>query len=105
MAVRRSVQNEAALRQFGSNLVRWRKTLGLTQELTAERAGITRATLRSIERGEGTARMDNLFMVLRVLGQADAVLSATDPLNSELGRMLADERLPQRVRRPKTMVV
>jgi transcriptional regulator with XRE-family HTH domain len=98
VAQRRSLKTERDLVRFGDNLLRWRKLHGLTAQLVAERAGVTRATLRSIERGEGTARLENVFAVLRVLGQSEAVIAATEPMNTDLGRANAGELLPQRVR-------
>lgn len=98
MSKLRSVRTERDLRVFGANIARMRKIQGVTAELLAERAGVTRATLRSVERGEGTARLDNVMAVLRVLGQSEAVVQATDPMTTDLGRLHADESLPQRVR-------
>lgn len=98
MATRRSLANERDLRVFGESIARWRKVLSLTAETAAERAGVTRATLRSIERGDGTARLENVFMVLRVLHLTEAVLAATDPLNTDVGRARLTELLPRRVR-------
>jgi transcriptional regulator with XRE-family HTH domain len=46
----------------------------------AERAFITRETLRNIETGIGTPRIDSLFAVLSALGIADAVVTAIDPI-------------------------
>ena len=102
MSKLRSVRTERDLRAFGANVARMRKIQGVTAELLAERAGVTRATLRSIERGEGSARLENVMAVLRILGQSEAVVQATDPLNTDLGRLHADESLPQRVRVPRT---
>lgn len=98
MANVRSIRTERDLRAFGENVARMRKVQGITAALLADRAGVTRATLRSIERGEGAARLENVMAVLRVLGMSDAVVHATDPLTTELGRLRADEALPQRVR-------
>ena len=97
MAVR-SRMLDADLTRLGENLVRWRKLRGLTAEMVAERAGVARATLRSIEHGAGTARLDNVFAVLRVLGISDLVLTAADPLTTDVGRASADRALPERVR-------
>lgn len=102
MSKLRSVGTERDLHAFGANLARMRKIQGVTAELLAERAGVTRATLRAIERGKGTARLDNVMAVLRILGQSEAVVEATDPLNTDLGRLLTDERLPKRVRVRRT---
>ncbi len=43
------------LRLTGEQIVTWRKLQGLTAEQVAERAGISRNTLRSIEQGTGNA--------------------------------------------------
>lgn len=101
MASRTSVRTARELRAFGANIQRWRKIHGLTAQLLADRAAITRATLRSIEHGDGTARLENVFAVVRVLGLSDALIAATDPMSTDLGRLRADEQLPQRVRMPK----
>jgi transcriptional regulator with XRE-family HTH domain len=95
---RRSARTERDLARFGDNILRWRKIQGLTAAMVAERAGITRDTLRSIERGDGAPRLENAFAVLRVLGQTESVITATEPLNTELGRVNSAQSLPQRVR-------
>ncbi|GAA1861030.1 helix-turn-helix domain-containing protein [Myceligenerans crystallogenes] len=86
------------LASFGEHVRTWRKIHGLTAQLVADRAGITRTTLRSIENGTGTVSLENTLAVLRVLGVADAVVGATDPLTTDLGRFHAERALPQRVR-------
>jgi len=87
-----------ALVDLGGHLRTWRKLNGLTAALAAERAGISRQTLRGIETGAGTASTENLLRVLRVLGTLPAVVAATDPLGTDIGRLRADQALPQRVR-------
>ena len=62
------------------------------------RAGISRDTLRAIEQGKGTANTENLFRMLRILGILDGVVAATDPYQTDVGRLRADEVLPRRVR-------
>lgn len=93
----RTVRDLAAL---GEHIRTWRKIHGLTAQLVADRAGITRTTLRSIETGAGTASLANTLAVLRVLGVADSVVGASDPLTTEMGRFHAERALPQRVRVP-----
>jgi transcriptional regulator with XRE-family HTH domain len=89
------------LARLGDNLTRWRKISGLTARLTAERAGISTDTLRAIEHGTGSPSLENVMRVLRVLGRCDAVLNATEPLNDDYGRMVANRALPKRVRLPR----
>ena len=87
-----------ALRVMGTHVSNWRKLQRLTAVQVAERAGISRDTLRAIEQGKGTASTENLFRVLRILGILDNVVAAADPYQTDVGRLRADEILPRRVR-------
>ena len=87
-----------ALRVMGTHVSNWRKLQRLTAAQVAERAGISRDTLRAIEQGKGTASTENLFRVLRILGILDNVVAAADPYQTDVGRLRADEILPRRVR-------
>lgn len=98
MVGRTPSQVARALADLGAHVRTWRKLNGLTAALAAERAGINRQTLRDIETGTGTVNSENLLRVLRVLGILLAVVAATDPLSTDVGRLRADQALPQRVR-------
>src|SRR5208283_5394213 len=87
-----------ALRVMGTHVSNWRKLQRLTAAQVAERAGISRDTLRAIVLGNGTATTENLFRVLRILGILDGVVAAADPYQTDVGRLRADEILPRRVR-------
>lgn len=87
-----------ALRVMGTHVSNWRKLQRLTAAQVAERAGISRDTLRAIEQGKGTASTENLFRALRILGILDDVVAAADPYQTDVGRLRADEILPRRVR-------
>jgi transcriptional regulator with XRE-family HTH domain len=87
-----------ALRVLGEHVSNWRKLQRLTAAQVAERAGVSRDTLRAIEQGKGTASTENLLRVLRVLGELDSVIMAADPYQTDVGRLRADENLPKRVR-------
>lgn len=93
-----SVSVERALREFGRHVATWRRLERLPVQLVAERAGISRDTLRAIETGRGSVSLENCFRVLRILGVMDGVVRAADPYETEVGRRRADEILPQRVR-------
>lgn len=86
------------LRLLGERVATWRKLQRLTAAQVAERAGISRDTLRTIEQGKGTASTENLLRVLRILGILDPVLDAADPYQTDVGKLRADEILPKRVR-------
>jgi transcriptional regulator with XRE-family HTH domain len=83
---------------LGEHVSTWRKLQRLTAAQVAERAGISRDTLRTIEHGMGTASTENLLRVLRVLGILDPVISSSDPYLTDVGKLRADEVLPKRVR-------
>lgn len=83
----------------GQHLTAWRKLNGLTAEQVAERAGISRGTLRRLERGAPTVGLDVFLNVARVLGPLDDFVSSLDPYETDLGRARADQALPKRVRR------
>ncbi|MGA1836850.1 helix-turn-helix transcriptional regulator [Herbiconiux sp. 11R-BC] len=84
---------------IGENLTAWRKLQGLTAEQLAERAGMSRGTLRKIEQGDPGVSLEGFLSVASSLGLLDQIAKATDPYETDLGRARADEVLPQRVRR------
>jgi transcriptional regulator with XRE-family HTH domain len=86
------------MRQVADGVRGWRKLRGLTQAQLADRAGVTRGTLSRLEQGDGGVSVENLLRVLRALGILDAVPEALDPYETDVGRLRADEQLPQRVR-------
>lgn len=87
-----------ALRDFGSHVQVWRKLRGLTQAQLAERAGVTRRTVSRMERGDGEVRIEILLRIAHALGVLDRLPRALDPYKTAVGRLRADEQLPQRVR-------
>jgi transcriptional regulator with XRE-family HTH domain len=89
---------ERGLRVLGEHVSTWRKLQRLTAAQVADRAGISRDTLRTIEHGTGRASTENLLRVLRVLGILDPVIAASDPYQTDVGKLRADEILPKRVR-------
>lgn len=84
--------------EFGGHVRGWRMVLGLTVQQVAERAGITRTTLRKIETGDPSVSFRNVAQVLRALGVLDQVVEAIDPLGSNIGRLRADSLTKKRAR-------
>jgi transcriptional regulator with XRE-family HTH domain len=85
------------LRQVGEHLATWRRLRDLTAAEVADRAGVGVSTVLRLERGQG-ATLENLLRVARALGVLDSLATALDPYATDVGRLRADEALPQRVR-------
>jgi transcriptional regulator with XRE-family HTH domain len=87
------------LAAMGENIKLARLRRKLSAEQVAMRAGISRPTLVSIEKGVDSVSMGSYFMVLRILQlEEDFLLLAKDDV---LGRRLQDLRLVTKQRAPK----
>ena len=67
----------------------------------AERASISRTTLNKIEKGNLGVALGHYATVLFVLGMIERLADIADVRNDQLGLDLAEEFLPQRIRRPR----
>jgi len=99
MARKTTIQHPSVgrlLRELGENIRLARLRRGFSMQLVAERAGMSRTTLRAIERGEAGVTLGAYANVLHSLGlHEDLGLIARD---DELGRKLQDAGLPARRR-------
>ena len=84
--------------ELGEHVRGWRMVLGLTAQQVAERADITRDTLRRIESGNPNVSFNSVAQVFRALGVLDRVVDTVDPLNSDIGRLRADRLTRRRAR-------
>lgn len=89
---------DGQLAAFGAHIRGWRMVLGLTAQQVAERADITRDTLRKIETGDAGVNFRSVAQVLRALGVLDGVVEAVDPLGSDIGRLRAGNLAKKRAR-------
>ncbi|MDP3983678.1 MAG: helix-turn-helix transcriptional regulator [Acidimicrobiia bacterium] len=60
--------------RFGQRIRLLREGLGLSQEALAEKAGIHRTYVSSVERGERNVGLDNILRLARALGVPAAAL-------------------------------
>lgn len=87
------------LTALGENIRFARLRRKLSAEQVAERANITRVTLRNIENGSPSVAMGHYFQVLFVLGlEKDLLKVAADDI---LGRKLQDAEMTIKERAPK----
>ncbi len=102
MAAKTALQHPSVSRLLGElgervRLARLRR--GFSQQLVAERAGMSRTTLRAIERGAAGVTLGAYANVLHCLGlHEDLALVAGD---DELGRKLQDAGLTTGKRAPR----
>jgi DNA-binding XRE family transcriptional regulator len=90
-----------ALRKLGSDMRDARRRRRIPAEIVAARASISRTTLVKIEKGEAGVAIRNYATVLFVLGMTDRLADLADSRNDAVGLRLEEERLPQRISRPR----
>ncbi len=90
-----------ALRKLGQDIRDARRRRRIPVALMAERASISRMALSRVEKGEPSVSMGNYATVLFVLGMADRLSDLADRRDDTVGLDLEDERLPQRIRKPR----
>lgn len=93
-----TAKTRLAARQIGESLSTWRKLYNLTSQELAEKAAVSRSTISRLENGDPTVSLETFLNVSRTLNCLDAVVEATDPYETDYGRIRADQSLPQRVR-------
>jgi transcriptional regulator with XRE-family HTH domain len=75
-----------AASEIGSHLADWRRMQNLTAVQVAERADISRDTLRRLEHGDPGVSLGTVLGVARALGALNRVVDALDPYQTDLGR-------------------
>jgi DNA-binding XRE family transcriptional regulator len=87
-----------SLRKLGDDIRDARRRRNITMALLAERAGINVITLSKIEKGDPGTSIGGYASVLFSLGMIDRLRDIADASHDLTGQMLANERLPKRVR-------
>lgn len=91
-----------ALSQLGQDIRSARLRRRIPTTLMAARAFITRKTLHKVERGDPGVSLGTYATVLFVLGLTPRLANLADARTDDVGLQLEEERLPQRIRQPRT---
>jgi transcriptional regulator with XRE-family HTH domain len=87
-----------AIKRFGRNIARARKRRGLKQTELAVKAGISKVTMQSVERGAATTGIGPYFACAWALGLMDELADLLAPDRDEEGKALEARLTPTRVR-------
>jgi DNA-binding XRE family transcriptional regulator len=96
-----SLSMDRDLRSLGENISVARRRRKLTQSNLADAAGVTRATIRRLEKGEAGITIGTLAMVLLALGERDGIRKLVSPERDLLGQALSIDSMPKRIRSPR----
>ena len=91
-----------ALKKLGGDISLARKKRSLTALMMAERIGVAKSTCFKVEKGDPSVSLGTYAMALFVLGFGEALGDLLDMRRDDQGLLLDAERLPQRVRPPKS---
>jgi DNA-binding XRE family transcriptional regulator len=90
-----------ALYKLGSDIRDARRRRRIPMAIMAERASISRTTLTKVEKGDPGVALGIYASVLFVLGMIGRLGDLADSTTDQVGLELEEERLPQRIRRPR----
>lgn len=68
------VKKDVAARRFGETVRRFREAEGISQEELADRCGLHRTYVGSVERGERNVSLANIIRIAQALRKAPSVL-------------------------------
>jgi DNA-binding XRE family transcriptional regulator len=90
-----------ALKKLGTDLERARLRRNMSQEMLAERIGVSVKTVQRMEQGYSGMAVQHLVRAMHVFGELERLNQLLDSAQDTIGLMLADEKLPRRARPPK----
>jgi len=90
-----------ALKKLGEDIADARRRRRIPTTLMAQRAMIGRATLARVEKGAPQVSLGIYATVLFILGLAERLADLADVRTDDIGLRLEEERLPQRIYRPR----
>lgn len=93
-----------ALKKLGADISAARRWRGITVALLSERAFINRKSLARVENGDAGVSIGIYASVLFALGMVERLGDLADIAHDPVGRALAEEQLPKRIRGGGTLV-
>jgi transcriptional regulator with XRE-family HTH domain len=90
-----------ALKKLGKDIKEARIRRSITIAMMSERACVTANTIAKVEKGEPTVSFGTYATVIFILGLIDKLQNLVDISGDIVGKQLAEEQLPKRVRLPK----
>jgi transcriptional regulator with XRE-family HTH domain len=92
---------ERTLRRFGHSISLARRRRHMSQQDLAVRIGASVNTVRRLEDGFPGTALQYVARALQVFGELDKLDALLDTPQDAIGLALMDEKLPQRVRKPR----
>ncbi len=92
---------ERAVAKLGRDLSLARRRRHISQESLAERIGASVSTVKRMEKGDLRVPLHFVARALHVFGELERLGSLIDSAKDDIGLTLADEQLPQRIRKRK----
>jgi transcriptional regulator with XRE-family HTH domain len=90
---------ERAIAKLGNDLALARRRRHISQESLATRIGASLSTVKRMEKGDLRIPLHFIARALHVFGELERLASLIDTAKDDIGLTLADEQLPQRVRK------
>jgi hypothetical protein len=87
---------------LGADIRDARRRRRIPTTLLAERARLSRTTLGKVEKGDPGTSVGAYATVLFILGMIDRLSNLADAGQDRIGLALEEERLPQRIRLPRS---
>ena len=96
------VRVRRAIEKLGADISVARRRRGISHGLMAERAFISPSTLVRAEKGDPGVSLGIYASILFVLDMTDRVAALADTAQDPVGLALEEERLPKRIRQPRS---
>ena len=94
---------ERAIRKLGSDVSLARRRRHISQASLAERIGASVSTIRRMEQGDVRVPIHFFARAMQIFGVLDRLSNMMDTAQDDIGLMLMDEQLPQRIRKRKNL--